>query len=98
MRRPMPARTARGFVGLLLVALVASGCTGDDDSSSPDQEANSSSPTTTDSTKPSDSGVPAKLRPYYRQDLEWSNCDAGARAAVHVPGDYDKPDHNTTER
>ena len=93
----MPARTARGFVGLLLVALVASGCTGDDDSSSPDQEANSSSPTTTDSTKPSDSGVPAKLRPYYLQDLEWSNCDAGECATVNVPVDYGKPDDETTE-
>ncbi|MDN5854121.1 MAG: alpha/beta hydrolase [Actinomycetia bacterium] len=88
---------ARGFVGLLLLALVASGCSGDDDSSSPDEPSDSPSATSTDSTKPADSGVAADLRPYYRQDVEWSACDAGECATVNVPVDYDKPDDEMTE-
>ena len=97
----MPKRdrvlVARGLAGLLLVALVASGCSGDDDSPSPDATAESSSPTSSAPVKPADSGVAADLRPYYRQDVEWSDCDAGECATVNVPIDYDEPDGEMTE-
>lgn len=94
----MPARrTARGFAGLLLVALVASGCSGDDDAPSPDGGGDSPSSTSHGSSKPDDSGVAADLRQYYRQEIDWSECDAGECATVDVPVDYAEPDGKTTE-
>lgn len=89
-------RTARGFAGLLLVSLVASGCSGDDDSSSPDTTAESSS-TSRGASEPDASGVSAELRPYYQQEVDWSECDAGECATVDVPVDYAQPGGKTTE-
>ncbi|UYM03391.1 alpha/beta hydrolase [Solicola gregarius] len=91
----MPSRRrARIAAGLLLVTLVAAGCT-DDDSPSADP---SSDPTTAETeTQPADSGVPAELRPYYRQQVDWSSCSQGDCATVKVPVDYAEPGGETTE-
>ena len=91
------SRPARGFVGLLLVALVASGCTDDGDESSSSENSDDSPSKSSGTTKPDASGVAAQLRPYYSQDVDWSDCDEGQCATVDVPVDYSKPNAEMTE-
>ncbi|UPK75529.1 alpha/beta hydrolase [Nocardioidaceae bacterium SCSIO 66511] len=89
----MPIRRhARVVAGLLLVTMVAAGCT-DDSPDEPSDDSGSSGATQ----EPADAGVSGDLRPYYRQQVDWSSCDQGECATVKVPIDYAEPDGDTTE-
>lgn len=80
------------------LALVLSACTTTTPSGDPSSSANPSTSTSSGTTTPLDAGIPVGLETYYRQDLRWQGCEAGAECAtMKVPLDYDKPAGATIE-
>jgi pimeloyl-ACP methyl ester carboxylesterase len=83
---------------LVVLAVLASGCTGVDDNGPGSTPSESASPTPSPVSSAGSPAVPRGLARFYHQKLQWQECRGGFTCArLRVPLDYAKPGGRTIE-